>query len=97
MKPGGCFVIEVGIPDLRRLPPGQKVVPFHVSPARWAFDVYDVASQAMSSNYAELADGRGEYTSIPSAIRSCRRPGDPLARDTGLCSPFRPQSQARRP
>ena len=65
LEPGGCFVIEVGIPDLRRLPPGQDVVPFHVSPTRWAFDVYDVATQAMSSNYVEVTGGRGEYTSIP--------------------------------
>ena len=65
LAPNGCFVIEVGIPDLRRLPPGQDVVPFHVSPTKWAFDVYDVATQAMSSNYVEVVDGRGEYNSIP--------------------------------
>ena len=65
LAPGGCFVIEVGIPDLRRLPPGQNVVPFHVSPTRWSYDVYDVATQAMSSNYIEIDGGRGEYTSFP--------------------------------
>jgi SAM-dependent methyltransferase len=65
LEPGGCFVIEVATPDLRRLPPGQDAVPFNVSPTCWAFDVYDVATQAMSSNYITLADGRGEYTSIP--------------------------------
>ena len=65
LEPGGCFVIEVAVPDLRRLPPGQSAVPFEVSPARWAFDVYDTATQAMSSNYLDLTDGRGEYTSIP--------------------------------
>jgi len=65
LEPGGCFVVEVGIPDLRRLPPGQSVVPFHVSPTRWAFDVYDVTTQAMSSNYVEVREGRGEYRSIP--------------------------------
>jgi SAM-dependent methyltransferase len=65
LEPGGCFVIEVMVPDLRRLPPGQDVVPFHVSPARWAFDVYDVATQAMSSNYVTVSGGRGEYRSIP--------------------------------
>jgi SAM-dependent methyltransferase len=68
LDPGGCFVIEVGIPDLRRLPPGQNAVPFLISPTRWAFDTYDVAAQAMSSNYVELSsgpDGQGEYTSIP--------------------------------
>jgi SAM-dependent methyltransferase len=65
LEPGGCFVIEVHVPELRRLPPGQNAVPFHVSPTRWAFDVYDVATQAMSSNYVEVTDGRGEYTSFP--------------------------------
>ena len=65
LEPGGCFVIEVTIPDLRLLPPGQTAVPFHVSPTKWAFDAYDVATQAMSSNYIEVLDGRGEYTSIP--------------------------------
>lgn len=65
LDPGGCFVIEVMIPDLRRLPVGQNVVPLHVSPTRWAFDVYDIATQMMSSNYVEVTDGRGEYTSTP--------------------------------
>jgi SAM-dependent methyltransferase len=65
LGPGGCFVIEVGVPDLRRLPPGQNVLPFHVSATRWSFDVYDTATQAMSSNFVEVTDGRGRYTSIP--------------------------------
>ncbi len=65
LEPGGCFVIEVGVPDLRRLPPGQTAVPFHVSATRWAFDIYDVATQAMSSNYVEITGERADYTSIP--------------------------------
>ncbi len=65
LEPGGCFVIEVGVPDLRRLPPGQTAVPFQASPTRWAFDIYDVATQAMSSNYITVDGGRGEYRSIP--------------------------------
>jgi hypothetical protein len=40
-------------------------VPFQVSPTRFAVDLYDVATQAMSSNYVELVDGRGEYRSVP--------------------------------
>ena len=24
LEPGGCFVIEVGVPDLQRLPPGER-------------------------------------------------------------------------
>src|ERR1035438_6259015 len=65
LESDGCFVIEVGIPDLRRLPPGQTVVAFHVSSTKWAFDVYDVATQAMSSNYVEVVNDRGEYSSVP--------------------------------
>ena len=65
LEPGGCFVIEVAVPELRKLPPGQDVVPFRVSPGLWAFDIYDTATQAMSSNYVEVAGGRGEYRSIP--------------------------------
>jgi SAM-dependent methyltransferase len=65
LEPGGCFVIEVMVPDLRRLPPGQDARPFGVSPDRCAFDVYDVATQAMSSNYYEIVDGRAEFTTYP--------------------------------
>jgi SAM-dependent methyltransferase len=65
LEPGGCFVIEVLVPELRRLPYGQNVVPYQVSPTRWAFDIYDVATQATSSNYVSVVDGRGEYRSIP--------------------------------
>jgi SAM-dependent methyltransferase len=65
LESGGCFVIEVMVPDLRRLPAGQKIVPLHVSPTRWAFDVYDIATQTMSSNYVEVTGGRAEHRSIP--------------------------------
>jgi SAM-dependent methyltransferase len=65
LEPGGCFVVEVMVPELRKLPAGQDAVPFHVSPTRWAFDLYDVATQAMSSNYIEIVGGRGRHRSIP--------------------------------
>lgn len=65
LERGGRFVVEVGIPDLRRLPPGQNARPFHVSKTQWAFDLYDVATQAMSSNYVRVNDGRGEFRTIP--------------------------------
>ncbi len=65
LEPGGCFVIEVGVPELRRLPPGQTAVPFQISPERWGFDIYDTATQAMSSDYVTFADGRCEYSSTP--------------------------------
>ena len=31
LEPGGCFVIEVGVPALQRLPPGETVRPFTVT------------------------------------------------------------------
>jgi hypothetical protein len=65
LSPGGYFVVEVMIPQLRKLPVGQSAVPFHVSPTKLAFDVYDVATQAMSSNYVEIVAGRGESRTIP--------------------------------
>ncbi len=65
LEPGGCFVMEVMIPELRRLPAGQNIVPLYASPRGWGFDVYDIATQTMSSNYIEVIDGRGDYKSIP--------------------------------
>ncbi|CAM5599319.1 class I SAM-dependent methyltransferase [Streptomyces viridochromogenes] len=65
LRPGGCFVVEVGVPELRLLPPGQNAVPFRISDSGWAFDVLDPATQAMSSNYVTIVDGRAEHRSIP--------------------------------
>ncbi|MET7418812.1 class I SAM-dependent methyltransferase [Dactylosporangium sp. NPDC005555] len=65
LQPGGRFAVEVMMPDLRRLPPGQDVVPFMVGETRWAYDLYDVATQSMSSNYVEISGGRGGFRSIP--------------------------------
>ncbi|TPQ19072.1 class I SAM-dependent DNA methyltransferase [Streptomyces sporangiiformans] len=65
LRPGGCFVVEVTVPELRRLPPGQSAVPFRIGPTGWAFDTYDVVTQAMSSNYVTIVDGRAEHWSIP--------------------------------
>jgi SAM-dependent methyltransferase len=65
LEPGGCFVIEVRVPDLRRLPPGQDVLPWHVSPERLVSYSFDVATQAMRGHYVEFTDGRGEYSTMP--------------------------------
>ena len=65
LEPGGCFVIETRVPDLRRLPPGQDVLPWHVSPERWVSYSFDVATQAMHGHYADFAGGRGEYRTMP--------------------------------
>jgi SAM-dependent methyltransferase len=65
LEPGGCFVIEVGVPGLQRLPPGETIQPFLVSPTRVGFDEYDVAVQGLVSHHYWLVDGRSEYFSMP--------------------------------
>jgi SAM-dependent methyltransferase len=65
LQPGGCFVIEVGVPDLQRLPPGETVHPFHVSDTRLGFDEYDIATQGLISHHVETVDGRLERHSTP--------------------------------
>src|SRR6476659_10146330 len=37
LDPGGCFVIEVGTPDLQRLPPGERFHPFEVTEQHLGF------------------------------------------------------------
>src|SRR3954466_6993253 len=58
LEPGGCFVIEVGVPDLRRLPPGERFRAFHVAEDSWGFDEYDVAAQGLISHHFSVAHGR---------------------------------------
>ena len=65
LEPGGCFVIELRVPELRRLPPGQDILPWHVSQERIVYYSYDVATQAMHGHYVDFADGWGEYRTIP--------------------------------
>jgi SAM-dependent methyltransferase len=65
LEPGGCFVIEVGVPELQRLPPGETIRAFHVSETRWGFDEYEVATQGLTSHHFEIVDGRLERLSIP--------------------------------
>jgi SAM-dependent methyltransferase len=61
----GCSVIEVGVPELQRLPPGETIRVFHVSETRWGLDEYDVARQGLTSHHFEIVDGGLERLSIP--------------------------------
>ncbi len=65
LEPGGCFVIETGVPNLRRLPPGETVRAFAVTPAYLGFDEFDVAAQGLISHHYTLADGTFELNSVP--------------------------------
>jgi SAM-dependent methyltransferase len=65
LEPGGRFVIEVGVPALQRLPPGETVRAFTVSPTRLGFDEYDIAAQGLVSHHYWVVDGRLDVFSMP--------------------------------
>jgi SAM-dependent methyltransferase len=65
LEPGGCFVIEVGVPGLQRLPPGETVRAFTVEPTRLGFDEYDIANQILYSHHYVVEDGKLEFFSAP--------------------------------
>lgn len=62
LKPGGRFVIEVGVPPLRSLPPGQTAVPFEVAERHVGLDTFDLVTQrAVSHHYIRRDDGAYDY------------------------------------
>jgi SAM-dependent methyltransferase len=65
LEPGGCFVIEVYIPQLQRLPPGETIHAFTVTPTHLGFEEYDVASQIAFSHHYWVVDGQLETLSAP--------------------------------
>jgi SAM-dependent methyltransferase len=65
LEPGGCFVIEVGVPALQRLPPGESVRAFTLTPTHLGFDEYDVAAQGLISHHYEVVDGQFDVVSMP--------------------------------
>jgi hypothetical protein len=65
LESGGCFVIELGVPQLRRLPPGQDILPWRLSEEQVVCYSYDFATQAMRGHYVNFSNGRGEYSTIP--------------------------------
>lgn len=62
LEPGGCFVIEVGVPDLRRLVPGHDAVVFGHAPGYVGYDRYDdlVAQHAVSHHFVAGESGVSE-------------------------------------
>jgi len=65
LQPGGCFVIEVGVPDLRRLPPGETVRAFDIGATHLGFDEFDVAEQGLISHHYRVESGALELHSVP--------------------------------
>lgn len=65
LQPRGCFVIEVMVPELQRLPPGETVRAFTVTPTHLGFDWYDIAKQGLISHHDWVIDGKLETFSLP--------------------------------
>jgi SAM-dependent methyltransferase len=65
LEPHGRFVIEVLVPGLQRLPPGETFQPFAVGPTHLGFDEYDVARQGLVSHHYWIDDGKVEVISPP--------------------------------
>jgi SAM-dependent methyltransferase len=65
LEPGGCFVIEVLVPRLRSLPPGETAQVFDFSPTHIGFDEIDVARQLGVSHHIWFRDDGPQRFSTP--------------------------------
>ena len=65
LEPRGWFVIEVMVPDLQRLPPGQTTVVFRSDESGWGIDEYDVAHQGLVSHHLDIEGDEVMRTSVP--------------------------------
>jgi hypothetical protein len=65
LEPGGCFVIEVAVPELRLLPSGETRRVFYLTETAWGIDEYDFAVQGQVSHHFRVEDGTLERVSMP--------------------------------
>lgn len=66
LRPGGRFVVEVGVPDLRRLPPGEDKIAFAIDADYAGIDEYaDLVDQIMYSHHYTIDGDRSEVFSMP--------------------------------
>ena len=65
LEPGGCFVVEVGVPSLQRLPKGERLLAFERTGTQSGIDEFDVATQAFTSHHIKIVDGKIQKLSVP--------------------------------
>ncbi len=65
LAPGGRFVIECYVPELRRLPPGESIHPFDVTATHLGFEEYDLSTQLAYSHHYWLEGGTMRAFSAP--------------------------------
>lgn len=58
LTPGGCFVIELWVPELRKLPPTQEAVVWQSETGSIGLDTYDVLNQHVVSHHFSFGEGR---------------------------------------
>ena len=58
LAPGGRFVIELWVPQLRQLPPGSPAAVFATEPGYIGLDTYDVLDQRVVSHHFRFGRGR---------------------------------------
>ncbi|WP_432824431.1 class I SAM-dependent DNA methyltransferase [Dactylosporangium sp. CA-092794] len=58
LVPGGRFVVELWVPELRKLPPGQDAVVWQSEPGYIGLDTYDVLNQHVVSHHVTFGEGR---------------------------------------
>jgi len=58
LVPGGRFVVELGVPELRKLTPGQQAVVWRSEPDYIGLDTYDVLRQQIVSHHFRFGEGR---------------------------------------
>jgi SAM-dependent methyltransferase len=56
LEPGGRFVVELWVPELRALPPGRQATVWHSEPGYIGLDTYDVLRQHVVSHHFRFAD-----------------------------------------
>lgn len=57
LEPGGHFVVEVGVPPLRRLPPGSNLLAHDASDRHIGVDEIDTVGQTMTCHHTYIRDG----------------------------------------
>jgi SAM-dependent methyltransferase len=58
LAPGGRFLIELGVPDLRKIPPGQQGLLFRAEAGYLGVDTYDTVRQHLVSHHVRFGEGR---------------------------------------
>jgi len=65
LQAGGHFVIEVMMPRLQWLSPGERLMTWDHSDDHWGMDEYDIATQSLVSHHMKVVDGKAELFDTP--------------------------------